>query len=304
MTSRWAACALLITLAGCQKSAPVRLVSFTGAEPPLIAQKLGYLKGVDLQETASSARAMEALLAGSADVMVGTYEQALMIQAQGKDVVALRLLSECHCLALVAVPAKGQIPRLEGFNGKAIGVAGPGGPMQTFAEYVLGKVGAKASYAAIGVGATAAAAVEGGKVDAAVVLANTYVKLAERYGKTMSTMAETFTPEGSKQIFGVESYPAMALMARREWLDAHPAEAKQIADTMGQAVEWLLTHKPDEVKEKLGTGDPAAMRLYLPRYSKTGIIDLKSAAVVLEMLEKSGKVPAGRVRLEATLWKN
>lgn len=291
----------LLGLAACQPPPRVRLVSFTGAEAPALAAKLGLFRNVEFQETAGTAKAMEALLAGSADAIVGTYEQALQLQAQGKDIVALRLLTECHCLALVASP-RSSVRTLRDLGGKVIGVGAPGGSMQTFATRLLEDRGAApASYAAIGLGATAFAALEGGKVDAGVVLASTLVPLRQRY-PNLVVLAETFSPQGSIDAFGFATYPAMALLTRRDWLSAHPAAAKQLAASLGEAVAWIRSHSAEEVRDKLGTGgDLEALRLHLPRYSQSGAIDPAHARVVLELLERGGKVPKGRVRVESTL---
>lgn len=299
---------LLIALLGCACStrpASVRLVTFQGAEAPLIAQKQGLFTQaglrVDLQETAGTAKAMEALLGGSADSIVGTYEQALQLQAKGQRVVAYRLLTECHCLALIVPPRK-NIAKIADLAGKTVGVGAPGGSMQNFVAYLLEQAGAaEASYVAIGVGASAFAAIEGGKVDAAVVLASTLTRVRERYPR-IRVLAETFSEEGSRQAFGFSNYPSMALLSTAGWLDKNPETAQRLSASLGQAVTWIQQHGAEQTREALGGHvDLAALKLHLPRYSAKGEFSPGPATFVRDQLVKARRIPAGAVpQVEST----
>jgi len=286
----------LAGLSGCRSSGgALRLVTFQGAEAPLIAQKQGMFTNagltVEIQETPGTAKAMEALLGGSADVIAGTFDQAVQLQAKGQNVVAFRLLTECHCLAIVVPPSK-KIQSLAELGGKVVGVGAPGGAMQNFASFLIARAGGgEASYAGIGVGATAFAAIEGGKVDAAVVLATTLERVRQRY-PDVRVLAETFSVRGSQEAFGFSRYPGMALMARDEWLKANHDTAQKVSDVFGQAVDWLLTHTPEQVAQELGAAaDLAALRLHLPRYSASGVIDDGPAMFVAGQLERAGTIP-------------
>lgn len=298
----------MLALAACNRSKPtsIRLVTFSGAEAPLLAQKLNYFAeaglDVDLQETPGTAKAMEALLGGSADSIVGTYEQALQLQAKGQRVVGYRLLTECHCLALVAPPSKPEIQKIEDLDGKTVGVGAPGGSMQTFVSFLLDRAHAgEASYVGIGVGASAFAAIEGGKVDAAVVLASTLTRLRERY-PNLRVLAETFSEEGSQRALGVIRYPSMAVLAKGEWLDQNAATAQRVSAALGRAVDWIHAHPAEEVRQRLGGNlDLASLKLHLPRYSRSGHFEYGAAGFVLGQLERARKVEQGAIRsLEAT----
>jgi NitT/TauT family transport system substrate-binding protein len=291
----------LIFSAACRPPAPtVRLVTFQGAEAPLLAHKLGIFEKsglkVDLQETPGTAKAMEALLGGSADSIIGTYEQAIQLQAKGQRVVAYRLLTECHCLALLAPPSKKEIRRVSDLAGKTVGVGAPGGSMQTFVAYLLERAGAPpASYAGIGVGASAYAAIEGGQVDAAVVLASTLMRVKERY-PDIRILAETFTEEGSRNAFGFSRYPSMALLARQEWLSAHEPTARALSAALRDSVAWMQSHTPEQTRDALGGNmDLGALKLHLPRYSATGEFSAEGAVFVRQQLMKAGRIPTGAV---------
>ena len=298
----------LLWLASCAKPSPerLRLVIFQGAEAPLLAQKLGFFEKegltVELQEIAGGSRAMEALLSGSADSIVGTYEQAITVQALGKPVVAYLQLTNCHCLAMVAAPGK-TISDLRGLKGKVIGVAAPGGPMQNFAARLVqqaGLVPTDVSFAAIGVGPAALVALESGKVDAGVVLANTLVPLRERHPE-MVTLAETFSPEGNRKVFGTDGYPSMSLLAQPAWLAANPDRARRLVRAMQAAVAWTRGHTPEQVLAQLGSGSLGALRLHLPRYDPRGQFQLEQAQTVFDFLAKNNaSVREARINLSQT----
>ncbi|MBY0506107.1 MAG: ABC transporter substrate-binding protein [Bryobacteraceae bacterium] len=283
----------LLGLASCAKPDPlrVRLVTFQGAEAPLLAQKLGFFAQeglvVDLQEISGAGKAMEALLSGSADSIVGTYEQAIQAQALGKPVVAYLQLTDCHCLAMVAAPGKG-ITEVGQLKGKVIGVAAPGGQMQNFATRLLEQAGlapTDVSFAAIGVGPSALVAIESGKVDAAIVLASTLVPLRQRNANAV-TLAETFSPEGNRRVFGSDGYPSMSLLAQRDWLKANPDRARRMTRALRAAVNWIKSNPPEAVLAKLGAGNLEALRLHLPRYDPRGEFQLEQTRTVLDFLAR------------------
>jgi len=291
-----------LIFASCGRPDPkhIRLVTFQGAEAPAIAQKLGLFEkeglAVSLQEIAGTGKAMEALLSGSADSIVGTYEQAIQVQALGKPVVAYLQLTDCHCLAMVAL-------KTGSLKGKVIGVAAPGGQMQNFATTVLEQTGLSASdvsFAAIGVGPSALVAIESGKVDAAVVLANTLVPLRQRHPETV-TLAETFTPEGNRRVFGTDGYPSMALLGQPDWLRSDPDRTRRLVRAMRAAVRWIRENSPETVQAKLGSGNVEALRLHLPRYDPRGEFRLDQARTVYEFLAKNNPaVKAAKINLPQT----
>jgi NitT/TauT family transport system substrate-binding protein len=297
---RFTACFALI-LTSCSQPERFRLVTFQGAEAPLLAQKLGFFEkeglAVDVQEIAGTGKAMEALLSGSADSIVGTYEQAIQVQALGKPVVAYLQITNCHCLAMVALKAPGSL------KGKVVGVAAPGGPMQNFAARVLEQSGVSAeevSFAAIGVGPAALAAVESGKVDAAVVLANTLVPLRQRH-PGMVTIAETFTPEGNQRVFGTPGYPGMSLLGQPDWLRANRDRTLRLTRAMRATVAWMRANSAETVLAKLGSGNLDALRLHLPRYDAAGAFQLEEAGTVHEFLARNNAaLRAAKVDLRQT----
>lgn|GEM_PF-6940983 len=245
----------------------MRLAVFQGAIDPYLAAALGEFGkrslAVEILAVPSTSKALEALMAGSADAMIGTYEQSL----QAPGVEALAVLDTCHCLGLVTL--KPEIRDAADLAGRMIGVAGFGGPMQNFARHLLR--GHDASYVAIGVGPSSAAALERGRVDAAVVLYTTFQALKIRH-PNLRVLAETFTRGGMRSALGVEAYPAKTLLARQG--RRHPALVSALLETNRRmrelGAERALALLPPEARGPDPAVDRMLLELLIPYASLDG----------------------------------
>lgn len=278
--------AATLSAASCSRmsSPTIRLVSFQGAIDPFLAQSIGTFRdaGLEVQITQvpGTAKAMEALTGGSADVIVGTYEQALQLGKQGRKIGSVYTLDTCHCLALVTLDAK--LRQVSDLAGKTIGIAAPGGQMQNFAQFLLRERRIEASFASIGATAAAVAALENGKVDAAVVLYSSYELLRQRHPE-LQVLAETFTPEGMKQTLGVAAYPSRSVLAEQAWIDGHPNEVKKLRQAFRESVRWMKGHGPAEIYEKL----PQEVRSPDPH------VDIMLIRLLVPLMSETGELPIG-----------
>jgi NitT/TauT family transport system substrate-binding protein len=171
------AAALAAPTAGVAQVEKSRLTLAVGGQPlyiylPLtLASQLGYFKDagvdVDIVDLAGGAKALEALVGGSADVVCGFVDHTIEMQAQGKPIRMFALYDRYPGLVL-AVTKAGQSHGLKGvtdLRGAKIGVTAPGSSTQFFAEYMLSKNGIpvdQESYIGIGTAATAVAAARRG----------------------------------------------------------------------------------------------------------------------------------------------
>jgi len=289
------------SLAACRRAGVLRLVTYQGAETPQIARSLGLFEEqglrIDLQELAGAAKAMESLLGGSADVILGTYDQALQVNAQGKRVKSFMLISECHCLGLVS-PAISEIATL---RGRTVGVSSPGGPMQNFVAYLLKRAGLPAdsvSYAAVGIGASSVTAVEHGKVDAAVVFYGSMLELKKR-NPALHVLAETYTRDGARAVFHQATFPSTSLLARAEWLVQDPETARRLVRVFRATIDWMKSQPVEDVRAKLPpeTRNPdaeidlATLRVLIPMLSPTGRMTVDEAQLSLDILGVHLKTP-------------
>ena len=165
-----------------QADAPPEKASVTlgvGGKPVLyylpltIAERKGFFKeeglDVQIQDFAGGARALQALVGGSVDVVTGAYEHTIRMQAKGQDVRAVTELGRFPGITVgVKKELAGEIKSPADFKGRKIGVTAPGSSTALVAQYAMVKAGLKPSDAAIiGVGATASAVAAGPKSEAA-----------------------------------------------------------------------------------------------------------------------------------------
>ena len=271
----------------------------TNNYPSHLAQWLGFYEHeglhVTISQIAGASKVLEALLGGSADVGGGVYEQTVQMAAEGRDIVSFIALGRSPNFAVVAA-AKG-VKTLAQLRGKVAGVSSAGSPSQFYLNQLLRSAGVapeEVSIAGIGQGATAAAAVERGQVDAAVLFGSSITVLAARR-PDLIVLADTRTPEGLRTVFGVDDYPASSLLARGEWLRANPDVARRMSRAVLRSLKWIGEHSPEEifarVPPEFRVGDPAAelaaIRLAKPMYSVDGRIHPESAEAVRRVLAGS-----------------
>src|SRR6476620_9695557 len=89
--------ALLLLVTGCGRREPEIRIAVGGAEqlvylPTTLAQQLGFYEAegvrVKLESFPGGAKALQALLGGSADVVSGFYDHTLQMAADGRELVA------------------------------------------------------------------------------------------------------------------------------------------------------------------------------------------------------------------------
>src|SRR5262249_40262051 len=144
--------------------------------PTTLAQQLGFYReeglDVELQDFAGGAKALQALVGGSADVVSGFYDHTIQMAAEGRELVAFVSMLRYPGMILVASPPPPEITKIEDLKGRIAGVTTAGSSSQMMLTSMLNRHGVAAdavSITAIGAAATAVAAMEHGKVDAAMM---------------------------------------------------------------------------------------------------------------------------------------
>ena len=144
--------------------------------PLTIAEHKGYFKAegldVEILDFPGGARALQALLGGSVDVVSGAYEHTITQQAKGQNIEALVLQGKYSAIVLAMSKAKAAAYKSPAdLKGMKIGVTAPGSSTNMFVNILLAKVGLKPdAVSIIGVGATAGAVaiMKRGEIDAIV----------------------------------------------------------------------------------------------------------------------------------------
>jgi len=282
---------------------PVRLA--VGAQAQLIylaaslAQELGFYKdeglAVSFEDFPGGAKALEALLGGSADVVCGFYDHAIQMAAQGKDVRAF--VSILRYPGLVAISASPAVARIEDLKGKIVGISAAGSSTQMFLNYLLVTHGLKpddVSVASVGMSATAVAALTHKTVDAAI-MTDPAIEMVRQQLPSAKILADTRTAAGVRAVFGVDMYPATVLYSTAPWLARHREEAGRMARALRRTVQWMQAHSPEEIRARMpapfrtadAAADVAGLRATQAMLSPDGRTTPEAAAIVRKVLSVS-----------------
>jgi len=301
-----ALCALLFAtgLAAAQ-SKPKVSIAVGGAGclcylPTVLAKQLGeYDKAgveVELINFKGGSQALQAVIGGSADVVSGYYDHCVNLAAKGQSLVAFVVYDRFPGMVLAVSPESKDIKSIKDLAGKAVGVSAPGSSTDFFLKYLLAKNGldpASASVVGIGLDATAVAAMEHGKVNAAVMLDPAATLLQNKF-KDLKTLSDTRTQKDTLDVFGGE-YPGGSLYTRADWIAKNEATVQKLTNAILGTLKWIHSHSPEEIMAKMpedlvGPDKAlylAALKNTMPMYSTTGRMDPKGAQAVLAVFSQS-----------------
>lgn len=281
-----------LLFAGCARSSkepPVRIVIAQGSLghlPVALAAELRFFQAqgvaVELEQIPNPSKAIEALLANSADVITGNLETALLLAADGQPVQSFVNLVARDIRGIVAMPGNKGLRSIEDLKGRNVGVGGVGSATHTFLKHVLTQnkmQPEEVSVAGIGLGRSAIAAFERGVVDAASMAAGDLLHLKHKY-PNLVLLVDSSTIEGSRAIYGSDTFPTVSLLSRPEWLQAHPTEARKIARALQQTLQWLQESSPSQIRDRMpataisgdAAADLAAIEAMKEFWSKDGVM--------------------------------
>ena len=242
--------------------------------PLTIAEQLGYFKAegleVEISDFAGGARALQAVVGGSADVCSGAFEHTINLAAKNQHFQSFVLQGRAPQIA-VGVSTK-NMPNYNGITdlrGKKIGVSAPGSSTNMVANLVLSRGGLKAadvSFVGVGVAAGALTALRSGQIDA---ISNTdpVMTMLEQKGD-VKIISDTRTLRGTMDVFG-GPMPAACLYAPVEYVQKNPNTCQALANAIVHSLKWLQTAGPGDiiktVPETYLLGDRA---LYLSSFEK------------------------------------
>lgn len=270
--------------------------------PTTLAQQLDYYRqeglNVTLQDFPGGAKALEALLGGSSDVVSGFYDHTIQMAAESRELKAFVTMLRYPGFVVAVSPATSKkIFRIADLKGAVVGVTAPGSSSHFMINYLLFRQGLRPEdISAIGIGATATAvaAVERGKVDAAVMFDPAVSQLLKRNPNVL-LLADTRTTYGVQEVFGTEIYPASVLYSTADWIKHNADTAGRLAKAIRRTLQWIQEHSPEQIAEKMPEAHRGADRaIYLealakaiPMYSPDGIMTLQGAEAVKKVLSLS-----------------
>jgi NitT/TauT family transport system substrate-binding protein len=220
--------------------------------PLTLADRLGYFKDEGLDVTivdfAGGAKALQAMVGGSADLVSGSFEHTMHMQAKGIPVTGVVLQERYASIALGL--SKAQAARYKSpkdLKGLKIGVTAPGSSTNFFVNALLAMDKLKpdaVSIIGVGTSANAVAAMKKGEIDGIANLDPIMTKL-EREGDVV-VVADTRTAEGMKKYYGGD-YASSCVYALRPFIDKNPATVQAVVNAMVRAVQFARTAPLDKI---------------------------------------------------------
>lgn len=242
--------------------------------PLTIADQLGYFKAegldVEISDFSGGARALQAVVDGSADLVSGAYEHTINLQSKNQFFQAFVLQGRAPAIAIgVSTKTMASYRVVADLRGKKIGVTAPGSSTNMVSSLVLSRSGLKpedVSYIGVGTSAGALSAVRTGQIDAISNIDPVMTMLEQR--GDVRVITDTRTLKGTLDVFG-GPMPAGCLYAPTEFLQKNPNTSQALANAMVHALKWLQTAGPGDiiktVPESYLLGDRG---LYLTAFNK------------------------------------
>ena len=265
--------------------------------PLVVGNEMGFFKeqGLDLtiNDFGGGAKALQALVGGSVEVVPGAYEHTIRMQVKGQDIRAVIELGRLPGIALaVSKKHAATYKSLEDLKGMKIGVTAPGSSTHFLVMYMMSKAGIdpkSASYIAVGASGSAVAAVKNGDIDAISNLDPVLTRL--QLDNEIKLVADTRTVDGTKAIFGATN-PACVLLVKQSFIDSNPNTVQALVNGFYKTLRWMEKATVEEIiakmPEKFRLGDLSFMVTALTNnrqtYSTTGVIPREGMKSVYDML--------------------
>ena len=234
--------------------------------PLSITERLGYFKeaglDVEISDFAGGAKSLQALIGGSADVVTGSFDHTIQMQAKNQAIVAVVQMGRFPGFALALRKEKASAyTGPKDLKGMKIGVTAPGSSTHFMVLYMMSQVGLKpedASFIGTGSGGTVVAAVQHGEVDG-ISNADPMITKLDKEG-LIKIVADTRTLEGTNKVYG-GPYPAAVLYTPQAFIDKNPNTVQALVTALVRGLKWVQAHNADEIAkmmpEEYALGDKA-----------------------------------------------
>ncbi len=251
--------------------------------PVYIASSLGFFHDaglqVSIQDLAGTAKAVQSLLGGSSDVVAGGYDAAFQMAGQGKRLQSVAVIERWPPLVLVASNSTKPIRTVRELKGATVGISSPGSSSHQFLNYLLSKNGLSPSDVTpvgVGVNFTMAAAMEHGKVTAAIAGPLGRALLVSNVSVT--SVVDCRSAEGARTALGTDNLPFITLMTRSEWTHDNTETVRRLGSAIARSLRWIHAHSAEQVMRAIpdeykGTDSALylnALRDILPVFSSDG----------------------------------
>ncbi len=245
--------------------APIRIalpVAAIAHLPLSLAHTLGYFAGegidVRLEELQGAGKVTAAVVGGSADLGGGSYQQTVQANAAGGGLQTCFVLCTRYTHILAAAHGRTGPRSVADLSGQTVGVMNHGDSTQNVLHYLLlrrGLTPAAVTAVAVGTGAAAIAALENGRVAAAMMVSAPFEALRMRH-PGVPVLLDLRRSEDAVGLFGQADVPGASVFATRRWLDGNAGTARRISRAIARAALWIRERPVTEVESKM----PASLR--------------------------------------------
>jgi len=224
--------------------------------PLTITERLGYFKDagldVEISDFAGGAKSLQALIGGSADVVTGSFDHTIQMQAKNQQIVAVVQLGRFPGFGLALRKEKAaNYKDAKDLKGMKIGVTAPGSSTHFMVLYMMNQAGLKpedASFIGTGSGGTVVAAVQHGEVDG-VSNADPMITKLEKEG-AVKVVADTRTMDGTLKVYG-GPYPAAVMYTPQSFIDKNPNTVQALVNAFVRGLKWVQAHDAEDIAKMM-----------------------------------------------------
>jgi len=278
-----------------------------------LTTRLGHFKdeGLDVEivDTGSGTKGVQALLGGSADLTAGAYEHTIQMQPKGIDLRCFALFGRSGGTVLGIIKSNSRPgSTTKDLKGQVIGVSAPGSSTHTFLNAVLGENGIKpddVSILAVGNAAGAVAAARSGRLGgiSGVDPVMTELELAG----DIVVIADARSPEGSRAVYQ-GPYASGCLYSTADFISKNPVVVQALTNAITRTLRWVKTAKVDQILailpaeySKENPSYRTAVERNLSGIPEQAMIEEEAAKTVLRMVIRANpSFDASKIDLKKT----
>jgi len=267
--------------------------------PIVVAERLGYLKGGGFDVTVMNIRddmpTADMLMDGRVDAVMAYYHHNIVNRADGKNFEAIVTLGVTPgAKVLVATHAKDRYRTAADLKGARIIAGGAGSSKTTVANALMLAGGHHiGDYTRIANESKDKIVAALRAQDADLVVAPTPDGDYYESQGVATVFADLTTPEGTRKFLGA-LLPTATVYMRSDRVAAHPEIAQHLASAFVRTLQWINSHKPEEVAAlipvEVSGKDRAAylqvLRQELPMFASDGRMPADGAEMEWRVLSE------------------
>ncbi|MBF6228284.1 ABC transporter substrate-binding protein [Nocardia abscessus] len=269
--------------------------------PAVLTRQLGFFESndidVQLLGEQSGATAETALLTGDVQGVVGFYDHTIDLQAKDQCIRSVVQMSDVPGEVELVSKADTDITSVADLRGRKLGVTSLGSSTDFLTQALTGQEGmTTADYTRVKVGAgqTFIAGMNHDGIDAGMTTDPTVAQMVN--SGEARILVDMRTEAGTRAALG-GLYPATSLYMNCATIDAHPDIVRKLAAAFVQTLQWIQTHTPEQIAEKMPPQYASAgkdlyvqsIRDSIGMFNGDGLMKPEGAQNVLDILGKYSK---------------